>query len=495
MKNSSIVKIKSKFFLYRALTYFTFLLIPIWVQKSVHMNQALQGLMMCLYILFMVSQWFLLGKEIDHRLKIYFRVNSSMDRVIYRLILGMVTMVVYFSLLGLLPQEILKHFFWGTWIVLGIFYSWPTRGKIIQETVSSQMGEFKYLDSFEKTILGLTALLFLISVPTFPSLESTEALKLFFDPLEKISPAIWNFLSINYFPFKKFPHIFRLAWCLHFYLIGMGIYLLAFYALLRYFVSRRLSVLGVFALISSWSYSKILEHHLALSLTTTFSVVWIWSLLWISKSSTYRSGLFLGILGYWGTMINQSYILLIPIQLGILYFFYLKEKTHWYKRQVVKYSLLGFGLSALTFIMNMDSLTSMSSLELHVFWRQILSILDRKGFFILSILGFLLICLNLLNKKNKFLPSIHNISERMFELFFGLGILFLYSILIDSNLFMFFSAMWIVALLSLIPLEWIFQSISRLRSRRNLIYAIYILICLLDSHIEGRIKIFIKLFS
>jgi hypothetical protein len=49
---------------------------------------------MLAYIMFMGGQWYLLGKEIDHRLKIYFRANSSIDRVLYRLIIGQMTMMV-----------------------------------------------------------------------------------------------------------------------------------------------------------------------------------------------------------------------------------------------------------------------------------------------------------------------------------------------------------------------------------------------------------------
>ncbi len=54
--------------------------------------------------------------------------------------------------------------------------------------------------------------------------------------------------------------------------------------------------------------------------------------------------------------------------------------------------------------------------------------------------------------------------------------------------------MWVLTVFSLIPLEWIFQSISRLRSKRNAIYALYILVCLLDSHFEGRVRIIGKMF-
>jgi len=44
-------------------------------------------------------------------------------------------------------------------------------------------------------------------------------------------------------------------------------------------------------------------------------------------------------------------------------------------------------------------------------------------------------------------------------------------------------------------LEVLFQKIHRMRSQRNMIYLIYIIICLLDSHIEGRIKIWLNFFN
>ena len=243
-------------------------------------------------MLFMGGQWFLLGKEVDYRLKIYFRANSSMDRVIYRLLLGKLTIVLYFICLTPLPYSFLKYFFWGTWVVLGLFYSWPTRGKIIRETMTSNFAELRFLDSLEKATLGLCIVLVLISIPELPGLLNVEALKLILDPHEKISYIFWGFMRINYFPFYDYPSINKMAWGLHFYCIGMAILILTFYALLRYFFSRRVSILGVFALLSSWSYPKLLISNLHWPITSTFLLTWLWAILWATKSQTYRCGLF-----------------------------------------------------------------------------------------------------------------------------------------------------------------------------------------------------------
>jgi hypothetical protein len=159
--NSGIARLKWKFFTYRAVSYFSFLCIPVFVQKGMHLGMGFQALFMSLYILFIVSQWFLLGKEIDHRFKIYFRVNSSIDRVVYRLFLGMIFFVILFNFISFLESRWIANSFWIIWISLGLFYSWPTRGKIIQESVSSSFGEFKFLDGFEKTLLSLILLMFI----------------------------------------------------------------------------------------------------------------------------------------------------------------------------------------------------------------------------------------------------------------------------------------------------------------------------------------------
>lgn len=495
MKNSRILKQKTKFFLFRVVSYFSFLLIPVWLQKTVELKLGTQALLMVLYILFMASQWYLLGKEIDHRLKIYFRVNSSMDRLIYRCLLGNVTFLILFNLMSLIAPHLIKHFFWGTWVILGLFYSWPTRGKIIEETVSSNLGEFNFLDSFERTILGMSLLLFVVSIPELPSFENLEALKLYFDPQEKIHTMFWNYLSLTYFPFYKFPKIYNLGWCLHFYVFGLGLYLMTFYAILRYFLSRRLCILGVFALLSSYSYSKILQADFAASITTTFSVLWVWAILWTSKSATYRIGLFLGLLSFWGMIININFIYLLPVQLVFILYLSLQEKTYWFKRQLTKYTLLGISLCALLVIYSWDYWPKISPAGMSSIMQEIGILLSRKAFFNLSTIGLIALIYYFTVETKKQWLQVRLDYMKVKEICLTFLILSISGLLLEASLFRSFGLLWIICFLSLIPLEFIFQSISRLRSRRNLIYGIYILICLLDSHFEVRLKIFSKLFN
>ena len=441
------------------------------------------------YLMFMMGQWFLLGKEIDHRLKIYYRVNSSIDRVIYRLLLGMIFMIIYFNIVNFLPFKWVYNVFWVTWGALGLFYSWPTRGKIIEESVSSNFSEFRYLDSFEKTLLALICALFFISIPQVPELNNFEALKLFFDPKNNINSWYWNFLSVSYIPFWKYPSLFRMATSLHFYVVGCGMFLLCLYGLLRFLVSRRLSLLGVFALISSWSFSKILAANISDSIAATFLLLWIWSTLWAAKSSTYRSGLFLGLIIYYGSLINSFWSIVGVINLALFIQLYIKEKTMWFKRQVIKYASFGIILSVIVGLFSDSAFIE----HIEIFHFEHLSyfknIITRKAFYSLSIFGLIIIGMKYISQNNSVINRFNFDIEKLEQILISFFFVFLLSFFCDHSIVKTFGFMWPVVLFSLLPIELIFQSITRLRSKRNMIYAIYIIICLADSHIEGRVKI------
>lgn len=490
VKSSGIFYLKSKFFLIRVLTYFSFLLIPIWTQKSGDLPFVLNGFAEILYILFICSQWFFLGKEIDHRLKIYFRVNSSMDRIVYRLFLGMFFFILYFNFLHLFPEKWMNNLFWTTWVVLGIFYSWPTRGKIIQESVTSNFTEFRYLDSFEKTLVVLIVILFLISIPELPSVVDREALKLFFIPSDTVSSLYWNFLTVNYVPFLKYKSLFALAWSFHFYFVNMAFFLLSFYALLRFFISRRLSILGVFIILSSWSWSKILIADYGAALTGTYSLLWVWSLFWVGRSSTYRTGLFLGLVNFFGVLINQHWVILwVPHVLVLLFF--MDDKSIWYKRQLVRYASFGAALSLIIVLLNAYYFDFKFDIS-EALWGEFLRLFSRKAIYSLFPIG-VMICGIYISEKFPKLSEYLKINSRYLKTLVAASLVLLaIELLFSIQIFSSFSLMWLMAIFSLIPLELIFQAMSRLRSSRNMIYLIYILICLLDSHFEGRVKIIIR---
>jgi hypothetical protein len=121
--------------------------------------------------------------------------------------------------------------------------------------------------------------------------------------------------------------------------------------------------------------------------------------------------------------------------------------------------------------------------------------IDRKGFFILGVFGLLIALVKVYFNKLNLLKEFQIENQSVNIVLVSYLIFVFFSLFWDGSLISGFGTMWILAFLSLIPLELIFQSISRLRSKRNMIYVIYILICLLDSHFEGRVKLFIKIFS
>jgi hypothetical protein len=438
----------------------------------------------------MMTQFFYLGKELDHRLKIYFMVNSSLDRVVYRVLSGMSIMVFYFNFLNLLPGKWIYNAFWITWALLGLFYSWPTRGKIIQESVTSNFSEFRYLDSFEKTIVFLCIIFLIFSIPTFPILTDIEALKLLTDPAEKVSPYFWNFFNVLYYPFKKYTLLMKIAFLIHFYIFGIAFSMLSLYALLRYFVSRRLSILGAFVFISTWPLYKLYMNSISGIISQTFIISWVWAIFWIAKSSTYRSGLFLGLISLLATLLNHFYFYLIFPSTILIFFFFIPDKTIWYKRQLLKYASFGFAISTFVYYMGFDKFGGRSFSEN----MSVIHILG-KAFYSLTYFGAAIVLIKLLNTKFKLFSGFLIEDLKLKAVLIIVAFLVLYSILIDSSFMDPMSLMWFIVLLSLIPLELLFQNIARLRSKRNMIYLVYIIICLLDSHLEGRIKIFLAILK
>ncbi len=486
--NSDIWWEKARFFISRILIYFTFLLLPVWIPKTLEINIFVQSLMVLLYLLFMAGQWYLLGKEIDHRLRIYFRANSSIDRVLYRVIIGSATMMLIFNVMSFIPDSVVRHFFWGFFAILGLFYSWPTRGKIIEESVSTQFTEYRYLDSFEKTVLFLSIAMFFFSMPSFPFLSNLETFKLIIDPEEKINGQMWSYLQMNFFPFRRFPHLVNLGWSMYLYFVSFIFYLLAFYGILRFFISRRLSILGIFALVSTWSFALILKRDLFACSATTFSVLWVWAILWCIKSATYRSGLMYGLLCYIGVVLNYNHFFLFPIGLVLLYFFFLEDHTDWYRGQFIKYTFLGLFLIVLTLLTHVDLTFFEDGLTLAQMNTWISTLIKRKAFYSLSVIGLVALSILVWKPKFKLLNTFIIDVKRLRELVILVSIVIILSLLVERNLMIGFGLMWFVVFLAILPLEWIFQTISRLRSRRNMIYLVYVLVCLLDSHFEGRVR-------
>ena len=160
----------------------------------------------------------------------------------------------------------------------------------------------------------------------------------------------------------------------------------------------------------------------------------------------------------------------------------------------MRYALFGTILTLVHLFMNLDLLDSFHKIDF-VFFKNLVKEVDRKGFFVLALFGLIVVIAKTYFTKRAFLNEFQIDKHSLNIVLISYLMFVIFSIFWDHSLTNGFGTMWGLAFLSLIPLELIFQSIARLRSRRNMIYVVYILICLLDSHFEGRVKLFIKIFN
>ena len=496
ISNQTILLAKARFFIARLLTYFSLLLLPVWIPKLLTLNEIFHYLLIILYILFLFSQWYLLAKEVDYRFKIHVKTNSSLERTLYRLLVGQAFMIFYFMLLNFVPTSILKHFYWGTWVVLGLYYSWPTRGKIIQESVSTDFNEYKFLDAFEKTTFFLLILTVLISVPFIPVFDSVEVLRLYIDPQSFIHNSFWNYLYVMSFPFHKFPNLLNLCYVLYIYFVSTAVLLLSFYSILRHFISRRLCLLGTYALTSCWSFSIAMQNNFLEILFSSASVCWLWSSFWVLRAGNYRAGLILGVITALISLYHPGFYLLYWMQLFFLFYISKSSLTTWYKQQLFRYTTIGGIYAFFIFLTHQDHhLLSWQFGQWFDLYLPNIGELLGKSFFTVAPLGLIVLLL-----RKKFLTSSlqwKNVMSqyKFYDLFFLCLCLMLLGFIVFPPIFGSYLLLILATFLSLLPLEQIFQLVQHVKSQRNMIFLCFLLICLLDSHMEGRVKILISQFT
>lgn len=495
LKEKSIVLAKSRFFLTRIITYFSLILLPVWIHKLVPLHLSFHYFITLLFLMFQMSQWYLLAKEIDYRFKVHIRTNSSMERTLYRFIVGQIIMVSYFSILKFVPQSIFNHFYWGTWVLLGLYYSWPTRGKIIQESVSTDFNEYRFLDSFEKTTFFLIILTVLISIPFVPHFDSIDVLRLYIDPQSYIHNAFWDYLYFVSYPFHKFPKLLNLSVSLYIYIVCSVLLLLSFYSILRYFFSRRICLLSSFVFLSCWAFSKALQLSILEIIFSTATICWVWACFWSLKASNYRAGLITGLVCAWATLFHPSYYFLYWFMLLFVFNITKAPLTMWFKHQVFRYTTLGGIYAFYIFITHQDHhLFKFSLNQWHQWYNMSYTTIFSKSFFALIPLGFIA----LIFKRKSLLNSVLWKNFSSDEKIWNISLLFLAPIFLGMFVFPPVFGIYVVLIiltsLSVIPLEQFFHLSQHKKSQRNMIFLSYLLIALLDSHMEGRVKILIGQF-
>jgi len=173
----------------------------------------------------------------------------------------------------------------------------------------------------------------------------------------------------------------------------------------------------------------------------------------------------------------------------------MKDKTQWYRQQFLRYTAMGLVGCFFVFLYHIDLQLFGHGWSVSGFNLFIGNLIKRKAFFALSVVGGILLALAYAPITRRRFAEFTLDRTRMSHLLAGVGMLIFVGLTFEKNILRGFGMMWLLSFLALVPLEWIFQVISRLRSKRNFIYLLYVLICLLDSHFEGRVRITAKFFK
>src|SRR5690606_24091862 len=144
------------------------------------------------------------------------------------------------------------------------------------------------------------------------------------------------------------------------------------------------------------------------------------------------------------------------------------------KKQWLKYTLMGSVLSVVTVLTHLDFSNFFNPATLMDFYASFVDLIEVKAFYALFPFGILAIAAYMIFSEEKYFEHFVIEKVKLYELISLLGALLFVGLLFDAKIISSFFLMWLLSFLGLIPLEWIFRSISRLRSKRNIIYVIYI---------------------
>lgn len=446
-----------------------------------------------LYFLLNIPLFLFLGEFLDFQFKIYFQVNSSLDRYIYRIFSGMILQTIFIQFILNLPESFgitmrQAYFFILTMEMIFFLimeYKRYNATKSIAYSLQKNLIDLKFLDSFEKTILFLSVMFFLLSFPELRVIpKNIEQLHQILDSKSTIADSVFKSVQILYnMPFGNFSQFYWIYFA-HFYIIEYGLFLFICYSFFRYFFSRRSALIGIFSILTTWRITKIMAIDFGDFFQSLFPIIWIWSLFWSIFGKTYRSGLFLGLLSYWGISKNMNHLYLIIPSLLYIYKVEFKDKTSWFIRQHFKYFIIVFC------VLSLINFQGFKSIELSLDFKENLNSLIKtckkffldKGFYSITIFAPFVL-----------LDSRINYLVRQKRLLFSFSLLTAYYLGVQRFDFLEAYVCFMLTFLCLIPLEWFFLIHSKSRSYRNAIYLIYILVCLLDSHFEGRLKSTIKI--
>ena len=444
------------------------------------------GLCLSIFVAYFVGMnFYMVGLYLDYIFKIYYHLNSSLDRMVYRLIFGAsFTSILFVALIFMFGEKYLLNFSFLIVTINLIFSVYPTSARVIHNNVSSNLGELKHLDNLEKVLLGMFGIYFFFSVPDISFLSGTEYKSLLtkdlFHQNFKFVESMFYFINLTH----------RLTGYFYFFLGGL--YYLIIYSFFRFFYSRRVSLIGILAIITNWNLSKLVYADITTYGTSLYLLAFIWGLLWVNTSKSYRTNLFFGMI----LSLSAHHPLQISMTilfLGLTSIFLTSDvRTTWAKIQSLKYMSLGvlFAVAlAIIDIMIGDDflLLQKQQLSFNLFFKKSYNILSALGAVVFTVTYFLA----KKGKLNKSYSFLNLANYLLFTLAFSAALFILSQNgkLFDISAYTYF----LIVLFSLPALELVLNSLGLFHRKRNLIFFLYILFTILDSHFESRIKTLIRI--
>jgi len=428
-----------------------------------------------LLIIFFLFNFYLFGDLIEYVFKVHYRVGSSINRLISRVLLGYFVVLIFRKVF---PLDIFIHFFYFFIGLNFIYFSYPTRSRLHDLTVKSHFSEFKFLDKSERIVLFLIFVYFVLSIPFVGS-------GLVADDQQGVLLILLNSIKNNLNS--------SLAIISYKYLFYGSLLLATLYSTFRVFFSRRVALLGVFLLQSNWSFYKLYEGDLNILTYACLVTVLFWLYFFCLKSLTYRSGLVFGLfLPASFTLENNFFWSFLIIVLSLV--FSLRKKGSWYILQFFKYASAGLIIFMVLFISNLN-FKLLGYFSHSDILSSGLQILKNKAFFINALNSLLLIGM-LGFVKGAYTDRWFEIRGNSKMVFFLLPVYWLiFSFFKFSKLSSLLSIeVILLSFMSLPVCDFIIWRLNNDRDKRTAVFFLFILFVLLDSHLEGRAKVFFSSF-
>ena len=473
-KSSNLNRKKLLFTLKRAGLFGLFITVSIFSSfSSVNIGNFLFSFLL---IGFFIFNFYLFGDLSEYLFKVHYKVTSSIDRLISRTLLGyfLVVCVKFFF-----NSSFFSFFSYLFLAINFLYFSYPTRSRLYGLSVKSHFSEFRFLDKLEKTTFFLIIFFFLFSIPD----NSNEVGDVFIDG---VFGHILSLIKVNLNT--------SLVLVSYKYLFYFSLTLVCLYSVFRNFFSRRVCLFGILLLQTNWSFYKLYSGNLDILPYCALVSALLWLCLFAIKGLSYRLGLLSGL--FLPASFALNYNFLFSCTLGFLFIFFTnRKKGAWYNLQFFKYALMGL-LFYLIMYLNVERAFFEGFYTLPELLDSTVQVLKRKAFFINVFLSLVVLSISPVLGNIK-LSKWASANKRLVWVVFSLLIYWCaFSYVRVSPLDSMLSVFIIISVfLSLPVIDFVFWSLNPFRDMKTGVFFLFLSFVLLDSHLEGRIKVFLRFFS